>query len=190
MNNPKHICFYSNNCDWSKAFLTELAKTPFKEQFKFVCVDPSPQRGPLPGWLKKVPTLVISGEPEPRTDGEVMNWLSENKLKSAPAAGSGALGMGEPEAWNMMEHQSFARGFGYSFNSADTSTGGNGGSTIPGAFSFLNGASATGDRTGQQVPMGMADTQRRSKKEQMFDNAMEEYKRQRDLGLPNGPRRT
>jgi hypothetical protein len=194
---PKHICFYSNKCNWSKAFLEELSKTAWKREFRFVCVDPSPQRPPLPGWLKKVPTLVISGEPEPRTDGEVMNWLSEMRLKnggSGSGSGGGGGGVqpangGEPEAWNGAEHQSFAKGFGYSFQTADTSTGGDGGTTIPGAFSFLNGNASPGDRVSQQMSGNMMDTQRRSKKEQLFDSAMEEYKRKRDFGMPTGPGR-
>jgi hypothetical protein len=187
---PEHICFYSNKCNWSKAFLTELATTPWKQTFRFVCVDPSPNRAPIPSWLTKVPTLVIKGEQQPRTDGEVMNWLSEMKLKGggnvgAPSGGGGAT---EYEAFNMMEHQSFAKGFGYSGLDVDTSAQGNGGFTIPGAFSFLNGAAATGDRTANTIP-SMADTAKRSKKEQMMDAQMEEYIKQRNMGIPQGPPR-
>lgn len=184
---PEHVCFYSNKCQWSKAFLTELANTPWKQSFRFVCVDPAPNRPPLPSWLTKVPTLVIKGEPQPRTDGEVMNWLSEMKMKSGGNMG-GTNGALEFEAYNMMEHSSFAKGFGYSFNDADTSTQGNGGSTIPGAFSFLNGAAAPGDRTSNSLPM-MVDTAKRSKKEQMMDQQMEDYIKERNRGMPQGPPR-
>lgn len=187
---PKHICFYSARCDWSKAFLKEIANTPWKQDFRFICVDPSPNRPSLPPWLKKVPTLVISGEPQPRTDGDVMNWLSEMRLKhggnnSSQGGGSGgaAIAGGEPEAFNWAEQTSFAKGFGYSFNDADTSTGGNGGATIPGSFSFLNGNAATGDRTSQQIP-SMASVEKRSKKEMLMDKAMEDYMRERDRGMP------
>ena len=78
---PIHICYYSNRCQWSKAFITELSQTPWKGLFRFICADPSPSRPPLPTWLKKVPTLILSGEPEPRTDADVMNWLYEKKMK-------------------------------------------------------------------------------------------------------------
>lgn len=167
---------------WSKAFLEELSTTPWKNSFRFICVDPSPSRPQLPGWLKKVPTLVISGEPQPRTDGDVMNWISEMKMKQG---GNGVPTPGglEPEAFNMLEQTSFAKGFGYSFQDADTSTQGNGGTTIPGAFSFLNGAAAPGDRTANAIP-SMADTARRSKKEQLMDKQMEDYMRERDKGMP------
>ena len=86
---PIHICFYSNKCDWSKAFITELSQTPYKGEFRFVCVDPSPTRQALPAWLKKVPTLVISGEPEPRTDADVQNWLFERRMKEGKSEGGG-----------------------------------------------------------------------------------------------------
>ena len=185
---PEHICFYSNKCNWSKAFLTELATTPWKQSFRFICVDPSPNRPPLPSWLQKVPTLVIKGEQQPRTDGEVMNWLSEMKLRVGGNTGAPANMSNEFEAYNMMEHSSFAKGFGYSGLDVDTSTQGNGGATMPGAFSFLNGAAATGDRTGNTIP-SMADTAKRSRKEQMMDKQMEDYIKERNRGIPQGPPR-
>jgi hypothetical protein len=181
----KHLCFYSNKCPWSKAFLTELKTTPWLDQFSFVCVDPSPNRPKLPAWLQKVPSLMIQGENQPRTDADVMNWLSEMKLRSSGSSPSGLQAMGgEPEAWISSEHTSFAKGFGYSFSDSDTSTNGMGGNTIPGAFAFLGGGAAPS--AGQP---SMMDVKQKSKKEQMFDAQMEEYKRNRDLGLPPGPAR-
>lgn len=183
---------------WSKAFLTELANTPWKSTFRFVCVDPSPERPPLPAWLKKVPTLVIQGEPEPRTDGEVMNWLSSMKLKHGGNQGlsrPGAIGVtegngagGEPEAFNWMEQTSFAKGFGYSGIDVDTSTQGDGGMSMPGSFAFLRGAAGVGDRSSQSFP-SMASTEAKSKKERLMDKQMEDYMRERDRGMPPmGPR--
>lgn len=193
----QHICFYSNQCAWSKAFLTELATTPWKNSFRFVCVDPSPNRPALPAWLKKVPTLVIAGESEPRTDGEVMNWLSTMKLKHStgqgmpkPApigVGSGADGV-EPEAFNWAEQTSFAKGFGYSGLDVDTSTQGDGGMSMPGSFAFLRGAAGVGDRTANSFP-SIASTEGKSKKERLMDKQMEDYMRERDRGMPPmGPR--
>ena len=94
----------------------------------------------------------------------------------------------EYEAFNMMEHQSFAKGFGYSGLDVDTSAQGNGGFSIPGAFSFLNGAAATGDRSANSIP-SMADTAKRSRKEQMMDQQMEDYIKERNRGMPQGPPR-
>ena len=192
---PIHICYYSNRCQWSKAFITELSQTPWKGLFRFICADPAPNRPPLPSWLKKVPTLVLSGEPEPRTDADVMNWLYEKKMKEGggqsqgqsqghqgPVPGAG----GEPEAFSVMEQMSFSKGFGYSGLDVDTSTQGDGGSSIPGAFSFLNGAAAPGDRAQGSFPGGMDDGRRKSKKEELFDKQMEAYQREREIGVQRG----
>jgi hypothetical protein len=183
-----NLCYYSNKCQWSKAFVTELAKTPWKYEFRFICVDPSPTRPQLPQWLKKVPAIVIPGEPEPRTDSDVMNWLYEKKMKEggntqqgAPQASAGAQ---EPEAFSMMEQVSFAKGFSYSGLDVDTSSQGTGGSSMPGAFSFLSGAAAEGDRASQGLSTAPANSQRRSKKEEMFDKQMEAYQRDRESGMP------
>jgi hypothetical protein len=106
---PPHICFYSNKCEWSEAFLKELSTTPYKGEFQFVCIDTTP-RSQLPTWLKQVPTLLIKGAEEPvKVNGDVMNWIYERKLNDtsrAPAssskAASGPSSM-EPEAWNIAE---------------------------------------------------------------------------------------
>ena len=107
----KNICFYSAKCQWSKAFIQEISQTPFKAQFQFVSVD---NNSNLPKWLKKVPTLVIQGEPEPRVDGEVMNWLYEEKMKGQKnVQQSNDLDL---DGWSAAENVSFAKGVGYSFN--------------------------------------------------------------------------
>jgi hypothetical protein len=182
----QNVCYYSNKCQWSKAFITELSKTQWKNEFRFICVDPSPARASLPGWLKKVPTIVVAGEQEPRTDSDVMNWLYEKRMKEgqqngAPTAQSGA---GEPDPFSMMEQMSFTKGFSYSGIDADTSSQGTGGMTMPGAFAFLNGGAAEGDRLSQEVGSTQQPSQRRSKKEEMFDKQMEAYQRDREAGMP------
>ncbi len=186
---PIHICFYSNRCEWSKAFITELAQTPYKAEFRFVCVDPSPTRPALPSWLKKVPTLVINGEPEPRTDNEVMNWLYERKMKDnkAPSAAGGAPGSLEPEPYMDVE---MGGGYGdsYSFLNADTSTGGNGGMSISHNFEFLGGSSSVGTKEGSSFQTTDMSG-KRSKKEEMLDKQMEAYMKSRDTGVPKGPAR-
>jgi hypothetical protein len=203
---PIHICFYSNRCQWSKAFLTELASTPYAGEFRFICVDPSPSRPALPTWLKKVPTLVVQGEAEPRTDADVMNWLYERKLKDgSPRAGggggagagagagpAGAMGgAGEPEPFGIMG-TSGSDGFNdpYTFLDQDTSAQGNGG--LLGAekgFSFLNGGGAVGTREGSSMGASMDTVSKMSRKEQLFDQQMKAYMSSRDSGVPSGPRR-
>ena len=126
MASKKHVCFYSSKCSWSKAFLSELANTPFKNDFKLISVDP-PLSVNLPKWLKKVPTLVIEGETEPRTDGEVMNWLYEMKMQNDTTS---QKSNDEVESWNSAEHSSFSKGAIYSFNNIDQSVQGNGRTAI------------------------------------------------------------
>lgn len=189
MSQPTNLCYYSNKCQWSKAFISELAQTQWKNSFKFICVDPVPGRPALPGWLKKVPTIVVAGEGEPRTDSDVMNWLYEKRVKDAPqgqpGAPAGAAGAAEPSAFSVMEQVSFAKGFSYSGIDADTSSAGDGGMTMPGAFTFLHGNAAEGGPQQQgQGKTTIEDVKGKSKKEQMFDKQMEAYQRDRDLGMP------
>jgi hypothetical protein len=183
---PIHVCFYSNQCKWSKTFITELAQTPYKSEFKFVCVDPSPTRPTLPSWLKKVPTLVISGDPNPRMDGDVMNWLYERKMKDAsPRASTVAAGPAEPEPFGIMGSSGndlFSDP--YTFLDQDTMAQGNGG--LQGAeknFSFLNGSAGAGSREGSSMNT-IESVGKVSKKEQMFDNQMKSYLSSRDDGMP------
>ena len=193
---PIHVCFYSNNCKWSRAFITELAKMPYKSEFKFVCVDPSPTRGALPTWLKKVPTLVIQGETNPRTDAEVMNWLYERKMKEDSSRGNKAAGKGmilgetpqgpaEPEPFGIMGNADLFSD-PYTFLDQDTTAQGNGG--LQGAeknFSFLGGSSSPGTREGSS--MNTVETVSKvSKKEQMFDSQMKSYMSSRESGVPKG----
>lgn len=189
---PIHICFYSNRCEWSKAFITELSQTPYKGEFRFICADPSPTRQSLPSWLKKVPALVISGESDPRTDSNVMNWLYERKMKDGnrgEGAGSGSTATGsagpsEPEP--LVSEMGSAFGDSYSFVGTDTSAQGDGGSSGIGnfyGFSFLQGNTSVGTKEAssfQTTDMGG----KRSKKEELLDKQMESFLAQRDSGIP------
>lgn len=189
----KHLCFYSNKCEWSRAFITELKDTPYKTEFEYICVDASPNRPQLPSWLKKVPTLVIRGENEPRTDGDVMNWLFLRKLQDSNTKRSGSGGGGQAaggdgaapddvEAFSMME---MGHKFSdmYSMLDDDTSVEGNGGASFQHAFSFLNGAGPSSAGGGQQTTLTNHDP-KRSKKEEMMDKQMEQYMKSRDTGMP------
>ena len=160
----------------------ELSQTSFKKDFQFISVDP-PLQQQLPKWLKKVPTLVIQGEDEPRTDSEVMNWLYEKKMMTQ---NSKKEEVDEIDGWNSAENVSFAKGVGYSFNDSDLTVEGNGGTTIPGSFSFLNGKNSVGDKSSQDFKTEQGRS--RSKKEEMFDKQMEEYQRSRDMGMPQQKR--
>lgn len=186
MSNPQHVCFYSNRCRWSEVFIKSIADTPFKSEVKFVCVDPGPngQRPQLPGFLKKVPTLVVRGEDEPRTDAAVMNWLAEKRLMNSPGAAS-ASASAEPEPWVGNEMGgSYTKGFSF--------IGANDTNVAPmGNFEFLGGLNAPGTRTASDIPNGGlgARGQNKSKKEELFDKQMEEYMRQRGATVQGPPLR-
>ena len=183
---PIHICFYSNRCDWSKAFIEEISKTAYHTHFRFICVDPSPNRPALPSWLKQTPTLVISGEPEPRVNSEVMNWLYEQKLKDGgvPKGGSGGglPGPVDPEPYLDME---MGGGYGdsYSFLGTDTSAQGDGGMSMKHNFTYLNGQDGVSTREASTFQSTQSD-QKRSKKEQLFDQQYEQMMKNRDNGMP------
>ena len=195
--NQRHVCFVSQKCPWSIAFVKELQKTPFVNEVRFVNVDPSPTRAQLPGWLKKVPTLVIAGEAEPRTDAEVMNWLSVRRMqeqsnvpRSPPAPGVSAPSQvqssipGEPEPFIMSEMGGRGRDF-YSFVDQDTSTSGNGGMKIQHNFEFLGGQGLVGGGGGGGSAAAPAPPgPKKSKREEMFDQQMERYAQERDSGMP------
>jgi hypothetical protein len=193
---PIHICFYSNRCDWSKAFIEEISKTPYARDFRFICVDPGPQRPTLPSWLKQTPTLVISGEPEPRINSEVMNWLYETKMKEGSrekgsqggqggardSSQGGSQGAQEPEPYLDMEMGS---GFGdsYSFLGIDTSAQGNGGMSMMHNFTSLQGNDSVSTREASHFQTTQTN-QKRNKKEEMLDQQMEMYLKSRDDGIP------
>jgi hypothetical protein len=185
---PIHICFYSNRCEWSKAFIEELSKTSYKNEFRFICVDPSPNRPALPSWLKQAPTLVISGEPEPRTNSDVMNWLYERKMRDGGGSGGGnsggnaSTGATEPEPYLDME---MGGGYGdqYSFIGSDTSAQGDGGMSMKHNFTYLNGQDGVSTREASNFQTTNSN-EKRSKKEELLDQQMQAYKSQRDVGMP------
>jgi len=185
---PIHICFYSNRCDWSKAFIEEISKTNYHTQFRFICVDPSPNRPQLPGWLKQTPTLVISGEPEPRVNSDVMNWLYEQKMKDGMTSGAKGdnkvAGPIDPEPYLDME-MGGSYGDSYSFIGADTSAQGNGGLSMKHNFTYLNGQDAVSTREASSFQT-TSSNHKRSKKEELFDQQYEQMMTSRNNSV-KGP---
>lgn len=184
---PIHICYYSNYCKWSEAFITQLKGTPYVGQFHFVCVDPGPKRpANLPPWLKQTPTLVIRGETEPRIDGDVMNWLYEEKMKSSSQEEKKG---GEDLQPYMAMEMGFRYDDRYSFiggadgNPESNGLGGGGGSQLQHNFTFLNGQDGVGTREASSIQMtGSSD--KLSKKAQMLDQQYKMYMQDRDAGMP------
>jgi hypothetical protein len=170
--------------------LTELGKTPYKEEFKYICVDPSPNRPPLPSFLKKVPTLIIHGDPEPKTDGDVMNWLSHKMLTERMQNGGGDGGGGGSDGC-VLDYYSCEMDNGgqdmYSFIDSDTLVTGNGGTRIQQTYSFVNEqpVQQRGPMHPQQShSQARSGSQAKSKKEELLDKQYEEYIKMRDVGMP------
>ena len=173
----QHICFYSNKCRWSEAFIKAISQTPYKHEFRFICVDVKPDgsRIKLPTWLKKVPTLVIKGEDEPRTDGSVMNWLSERTMLKKEGTAQQPT---EPEPWVSGEMGgSYTKGFSF-LGSKDSNE------APDGNFSYLNGQNAVATKTASDIPGGgLGGRGQKSKKEDLFDQQMQTYMQQRSQGV-------
>ena len=185
---PPHVCYYSNKCEWSEAFLKELSSTPYKNEFHFVCIDTAP-RSQLPNWLKQVPTLMIKNDKEPiKTNGDVMNWLYERKMKDnsrSPTTNSAAL-TSEPEAWNISEMGGkLSESYGNLIDGSGASVENSGSKNFD--FGFLNGNAAPGDRTMQNIGdsgVKQEPSRSKSKKEELMDRQMEAYQKSREIGLP------
>jgi hypothetical protein len=203
----RNILFYSNRCKLCESFFVELAQTKFKNDFQYICVDPGPnnQRPRLPGFLKKVPTILIDGNSnEPMEGAEAMNWLWVAKMQSGdsggstlpnnPAASDGGAndgGMGL-SFWNPLE-----MGGGsdtYSFIDEDATVEGNGGYSISQNYEYIGGGPGP---MGMGMGGGGGGSQRsaappqvkKSAKEQHFDSEMERYQQMRNMGIPQPPNR-
>lgn len=188
---PRNLCFFSARCRHSQNFLEELAKTPYAKEFRFISVDPQgTQRPTLPPYVKAVPTLMIDGEREPRTDSQVMNWLSERRLKdkAAPATGSdGLLAFNGEMAVNGDEF--------YSFLGEDaTATKGSMVRMVGTMASFDNLAGLGTPNDRQQADKTASaganiGTARQSDKAKALDDALIAYQQMRDKDMrpPGGP---
>ena len=195
----KNTCFYSNRCKVCEAFITEIAQTSYKHEFQYVCVDPGPNgaRPRLPGFLKKVPTLIVSGEDQPLVGSEAVNWLWTRRMKDNQQQQSTVGGGGGADSsvsnggdtmdmafWNPLEMGGMSDS--YSFIDQDTSVEGNGGMRIAQNFEFLGGPGGGGGGNNMQQQQQPA---KKTAKEQQFDAAMERYMQARNSGVPQPVKR-
>lgn len=190
---PRNLCFFSARCRHSQNFLEELAKTPYAKEFRFISVDPQgSQRPTLPPYVKAVPTLMIEGEREPRTDSQVMNWLSERRLKdktnaSQTAGSDGLLAFNGEMSVNGDEF--------YSFLGEDaTATKGSMVRMVGTMASFDNLAGLGTPNDRQQADKAAVaganiGTARQSDKAKALDDALIAYQQMRDKDMrpPGGP---
>lgn len=187
---PRNLCFFSARCRHSQNFLEELAKTPYAKEFRFISVDPQGgQRPSLPPYVKAVPTLMIEGERDPRTDGAVMNWLSERRLKdkAAPAAGSdGLLAFNNEMSVNGDEFYSFLGEESNATKGANVRMVG-----TMASFDNLSGLGTPNERMqGERAAAAGSNigVPRQSDKAKALDDALIAYQQMRDRDMrPSGP---
>ena len=187
---PRNLCFFSARCRFCQDFLEALAKTPYSKEFRFISVDAQGgQRPQLPPYVKAVPTLMIDGEREPRTDSLVMNWLSERKLKdkSAPATSDGGLLAFNGEM--SVNGDEF-----YSFLGEDTTATKSNMVRMVGtmaSFDNLAGLGTPNDRMQGEVAAAAGSnigTPNQSAKAKALDDALMAYQQMRDRDMrPSGP---
>ena len=187
---PKNLCFFSARCRFSQNFLEELAKTPYAKEFRFISADPqNGQRPNLPSYVKAVPTLMIDGETKPRTDSEVMNWLSERRLKDKGAVQQptdGLLAFSDEMAINGDE------GYAFIGESADATKGTM--VRLAGTMASVNdlaGLGANADRVKGDATAAQGaniGTPRQSEKAKALDDRLKAYQQMRDIDN-KGPQR-
>ena len=201
----KNLCFYSPNCKWSIRFLEALRQTPYKGMFHFMNVNDQQVRQKF-RWLKKVPTLVVAGEQEPRTDESVMNWLFEQKLRDGqgnpppghtgssrgnnpvPGQNANVAGNTEPEAWIASEMSGSTRIQYTSMDDSDIYTK-TGNYEVFDINAPQNLPQGQGTRTGSVITNTIGSIQNRSRNEELFDKQMETYLKGRDTGVTRPPAR-
>ncbi len=118
-----------------------------------------------------------------------MNWLYERKMKDGGGGGGQKGGEGAAPAGSMEPEpyldSEMGGGFGdsYSFLGDDTTTQGNGGMRMRHNFTYLNGQDGVSTREASNFQTTTVD-QKRSKKEQLFDQQYEQMMKARDAGMP------
>jgi len=191
-----HLCFYSTRDSLSKIFLEQIANTPYSKEFRFVCVDKpkpgEPPRAPLPPYVKAVPTLMIQGESAPRTDGDVMNWLSERRMKASSASSSSGRsggGGGGVSAAALDGPMAFMGGDafddGLAFIGEDTGTT----NRLTGSMASLNDLSSLAVPDSRTIPGNIMAASAgggaapQSAKAKAMEDALERYRAARDVDV-------
>jgi hypothetical protein len=122
-----------------------------------------------------------------------MNWLYEHKMKNGGGGGGGGVSGAnsgnsvsgtsvEPEPYLDME---MGGGFGdsYSFLGDDTTTQGDGGLRMKHNFTYLNGQDSVSTREASNFQT-TSSNQKRSKKEELLDQQMEQFLKSRENSVP------
>jgi len=193
MSGGKHLCFFSSRCRFSQNFLEELAKTPYSKEFRFISVDvqPNGQRPSLPPYVKAVPTLMIDGERDPRVDNEVMNWLSERRLReSKPPASTGPPGPGSGDGLLAFSDEMAVQGDeGYAFIGEEATATKGAMVRMVGTMASINDLAGVGtptERSRQDISAAAGSnigTPVQSPKAKALDDALMAYQQMRDRDM-------
>ena len=149
-------------------------------------VQPNGQRPSLPPYVKAVPTLMIDGERDPRVDSQVMNWLSERRLReSKPSAPSGGGG-GSDGLLAFSDEMAVQGDEGYAFIGEDATATKGAMVRMVGTMASINdlaGAGASTDRSRQDTSSAAGSnigTPQQSPKAKALDDALMAYQQMRD----------
>jgi hypothetical protein len=207
MSLPKNLCFFSARCRFSQNFLEELSKTPYSKEFRFISVDPQVPNGPrpqLPAYVKAVPTLMIEGERDPRTEAQVMNWLSERRLRdtssgssSSSSSSSGSRGAAAAADDGLMafsDEMAISGDEGYAFIGEDATATKGSMVRMVGTMASINdlaGLGTSNDRARGESSSAQGSnigTPRQTEKAKALDDALMAYQQMRDKDMrPSGP---
>ena len=211
------ILFYSNYCSHCKQIINELNRTPNKSSVRFICIDSLEVRKKLPSNIKSVPCVILGGSNKMLVGSDILVWVNsqsnsvENNSKidnNIPRNIPKQKNNEEvgPNAWHNSEMNSFSDG--YSFIDIDTSTKGNGGTSMVHNFELLNNNSRNitgnssmnmpgGSPSSPSMPVSYASpTQsvsnydsygaiQNSENQDFMSRKMEETINQRELDVPN-----
>lgn len=190
----QNVCYYSTRCRYCQSFLEELSRSPYKTEFRFVCVDGTP-KPILPPNIKAVPTLVIAGEAEPRTDGAVMNWLSERRLQErhAPGPSTSSPALSGPDMSGPVGYEDSFGGEGYAYIGEDTNATSGAMVRLTGSMAGINDLTSMTAPTvrGFDPPSNSvsAPAQKVSAKTKALDEAFAAYQAKRDMDVGPGIQR-
>jgi hypothetical protein len=139
------VLFYSNHCQHSNTFVSQLTESNIN--INMVCVDSTP-RHRIPAMVRSVPTLVIAGQPSPLVGDSAFEWLKGEQQRAASSrqareqqqqqqqqqqTAGGASESEGPAAWQT-EEMGGSFSDGYSFLDSHTAA------SIPKSFAFLDDA--------------------------------------------------
>ncbi len=172
MSNQKYIIFYSNQCRYSKEFLTELYKNVDMYR-KFVKVNIDTYNGKLPAYVKSVPTIIIpeNGKNNIYVGDDVFSWLSSlSQSSNGPSIAGGIVSGGGIMDYDPAGMGGFSDSFAYLEKDK---------SALDKNFAFVNRQD-----TSMITPPDDSALDEDKLKKEAAGRAMEELKASRDMEVP------